>query len=59
MNEHRCSAAVISSTSSCNADGVEFGLSLEDFADGLDAESFNCFYAEQAEEASEQKKARR
>ena len=44
-------------TSSCNADGVEFGLSLEDFADGLDAESFNCFYAEQAEEASEQKKS--
>lgn len=43
--------------SSCNADGVEFGLSLEDFADGLDAESFNSFYADQAEETEEQKKS--
>ena len=43
--------------SSCNADGVEFGLSLEDFADGLDAESFNNFYAEQAEETEDQKKS--
>ena len=43
--------------SSCNADGVEFGLSLEDFADGLDAESFNSFYADQAEDTEEQKKS--
>ena len=43
--------------SSCNADGVEFGLSLEDFADGLDAECFNNFYADQAEETEEQKKS--
>ena len=42
--------------SACNAEGVEFGLSLEDFADGLDEESFNVFFAEQTEEASEQKK---
>lgn len=43
--------------SSCNADGVEFGLSLEDFADGLDAESFNSFYADLAEDTEEQKKS--
>jgi len=45
--------------SSCNADGVEFGLSLEDFADGMDAESFNSFYADQVEDTEEQKKVRR
>lgn len=44
--------------SSCNADGVEFGLSLEDFADGLDSESFKSFYADLSEEtADEQKKS--
>lgn len=31
---YACAAAT------CNADGIEFGLSLEDFADNLDPDSF-------------------
>lgn len=33
--------------SACNADGVEFGLDLDTFADSLTAEDVNRFYAEQ------------
>jgi NADPH-dependent glutamate synthase beta subunit-like oxidoreductase len=32
----------------CKADGVEFGLTLEEFADSLDAQEMNSFYASMA-----------
>lgn len=41
--------------SACNADGVEFGLSLDDFADRLDPDGLNRFYAEQQAEGSKKK----
>lgn len=34
--------------SACKADGVEFGLGLEEFADMLDAQEMNSFYASMA-----------
>ena len=34
--------------SACKADGVEFGLTLEEFADSLDAQEMNSFYASMA-----------
>lgn len=46
--------------SACNADGVEFGLSLEDFADGLDYDSLTGFYESNTEnEADGQKKSQK
>lgn len=42
--------------SACNADGVEFGLDLDTFADSLTAEDVNRFYTEQ--EAATKKKAK-
>lgn len=42
--------------SACNADGVEFGLDLDTFADSLTAEDVNRFYTEQ--EAGAKKKAK-
>ena len=34
--------------SACKADGVEFGLTLDEFADSLDAQEMNAFYASMA-----------
>lgn len=44
--------------SACNADGVEFGYSLDDFADRLDPTALNSFYLEMAEDGggTEEKK---
>ncbi len=37
--------------SACKADGVEFDMSLEEFADLLDAQEMTSFYASMAENA--------
>ena len=34
--------------SACAADGVDYGLTLEEFADQLDAQEMNAFYANMA-----------
>lgn len=42
--------------SACNAEKVEFGLSLEDFADGLDYDSLTGFYESSADDDSDAQK---
>lgn len=42
--------------SACNADGVEFGLSAEDFADRIDPEEMKAFGATMTADASAKKK---
>ena len=43
--------------SACNADGVEFDFSLDDFADRLDPTALNSFYQDMAEgDGDEEKK---
>lgn len=42
--------------SACNAEKVEFGLSLEDFADGLDYDNLTGFYETNTDEASDGQK---
>lgn len=42
--------------SACKADGIEFDLDFDEFADRLDPETLNRFYGEMAVEADEQKK---
>lgn len=42
-------------TSACNADGVEFGLTLEEFADRLDPSGISEFYEDRQAEASKKK----
>lgn len=44
--------------SACNADGVEFGMSLDDFADSIEGEELQKFSAGLMEEGGEQKKTR-
>ncbi len=41
--------------SACNADGVEFGLTLEEFADRLDPSGISEFYEDSRAEASKKK----
>ncbi len=42
--------------SACNADRVEFGMSLEEFADRLDPAELNTFYEQQQAAAGDDKK---